>query len=246
MKHDRFVKLKRLVLSFAVAVFAAGCTTIVGHDRELHAVGVYEGFERQQGDNGSPQARVVVDRPGKDIVLLLGSFNGVQWNVELTPNTRLEKLVLYGNGRSSSRVVLNEKTFERFERNETIPYVYADEGFNFRLLVENAPNLYGFSQLDSFHGGYTAVRVGFHVVERQHYLPHLRPNYLSDSVVGRNNLPDITFEATLNGQTGHYNLRGVLLEKASQTYDQPYDVKTVFVTELGATFTFNEKGFAKR
>src|SRR5882672_5937588 len=109
MKHDRFVKLKRLVLSFAVAVFAAGCTTIVGHDRELHAVGVYEGFERQQGDNGSPQARVVVDRPGKDIVLLLGSFNGVQWNVELTPNTRLEKLVLYGNGRSSSRVVLNEK-----------------------------------------------------------------------------------------------------------------------------------------
>jgi hypothetical protein len=60
-------------------------------DAELHAIGVYEGDEKQ---NGRVNVRVTcIKRP---IMLLLIAYKTVEWNVELDQGTRLLKVVLSG------------------------------------------------------------------------------------------------------------------------------------------------------
>ena len=225
--------LIRVFLLFWIAASVGACVSIAKDSRELHAVGLREGIGE------SAEARVIIDRPGKHVVLLLGSQTAIRWKVDSTSRTRFERIVLYGNGRRSSQVFLNGRPYEDFESNEALPLPQVERGLEFRAFVESVPPLYGFAQLDSFHGSEWPPHYGIHLSERQYYVPQLRPNYLAEYVT-HDQLPDLTFVANLNGVLGRYDLQGVLLERVAG-----HKITSVSVQDSGVAFTFNERGLEK-
>src|SRR5262245_21143279 len=140
--------MRALRLVLWLAALTTACATLPEDARELHAVGVYEGFpvrsyegtgiSVREGYNGNVldapglHARVLVDRPDKDVVLLLSSVRDTQWDVEVTPGTRLERVVL-PRARAASRVSLNGTLLESFERSD-LSFGYREEGASFRFL----------------------------------------------------------------------------------------------------------------
>src|SRR5262245_35417542 len=63
-------------------------------ERELHVVGLYEGFTKSGGKVHGGKALVSVKRPGKQVTLVLAAYNSVTWEVSADPDTRLEKVIL--------------------------------------------------------------------------------------------------------------------------------------------------------
>src|SRR5437879_717724 len=107
-----FLRASLVFLAVTSGAFAAA---IPPQTRELHAIGVDKPCFEQTGwqallpipprqadddrqycvESGN-QVKVVVDRPGKDVLLLLGSGVAVQWNVQTSPNTRILQIFRYG------------------------------------------------------------------------------------------------------------------------------------------------------
>jgi|GEM_PF-2242728 len=50
---------------------------------EVHVVGIYEGYGRSNGEVHGPLAKVVLDRPGAEVLLVLMSQSAVRWDVEV-------------------------------------------------------------------------------------------------------------------------------------------------------------------
>src|SRR5262249_39846977 len=69
-------------------------------DRELHVVGICEGFTESGGKIHGGKALVTVNRPGKQVTLVLLTSDPVTWEVTLGKDTKLEKVILGGGGRS--------------------------------------------------------------------------------------------------------------------------------------------------
>jgi hypothetical protein len=65
---------------------------------ELHVIGVYGGAE-VEGEHGiEPRqaVRVTVDRPGKDVELVLTAHDAIDWTIVATPGTRVRRAILSG------------------------------------------------------------------------------------------------------------------------------------------------------
>jgi hypothetical protein len=65
-------------------------------ERELHAVGLYEGHTRTGNQIHGGLAAVTVDRPGKRVTLCLSSQESVTWTVTVAPQSQVEKVILGG------------------------------------------------------------------------------------------------------------------------------------------------------
>jgi hypothetical protein len=72
-------------------------------DRELHVVCVREGITKTGDQIHGGKAAVRVDRPGKLVTLVLCASDTVTWDVSLTPQTRLAKVVLGGSQKQAVR-----------------------------------------------------------------------------------------------------------------------------------------------
>ncbi len=65
--------------------------------RELHVVSIYEGNVRTGTTIHGERATVRVDRPGKSVVLFLGAYGSVTWDVAAAKDTRVESIILGGH-----------------------------------------------------------------------------------------------------------------------------------------------------
>src|SRR5262245_59147413 len=65
-------------------------------DRELHVVGLYEGYTKSNGQIHGDRAQVQVSRPGKKVTLVLVSYKPMTWEVAVNKNTTVEKVILGG------------------------------------------------------------------------------------------------------------------------------------------------------
>jgi hypothetical protein len=257
--------LKLSTLLIVIALPAASFPGVAQPARELHAVSVtapcYEPgipidgpppppppdplerpciYSAGLRDPSAVPTKVVVDRPGKDVVLLLISEWESYWNVEISPGTRIDKIAYWGSRPSGIRLDGDIYPAEKIER--YVATFWGEEGQKFRLLVETVPPLYGFRQLDSFQWQSTAKRSGFLVNEIQRDKPALRPDYLSSYVVPGNQLPDIKFTGALGDVAGIYDLHGTDLGTPPST---PRKKNTVAVPELGETFAWSSLGFSR-
>jgi hypothetical protein len=72
---------------------------ILAANRELHVVGLYEGFGAVHGHGRERQpgtAKVRVRRKGKNVVLVLCAYEPVKWSVEIEKGVMLAKVILSG------------------------------------------------------------------------------------------------------------------------------------------------------
>src|SRR5688572_27676459 len=82
----------------AFVLLAAGFATAA--DPELHVVALFEGsFDAKT--RSSAGAKVTVDRPDKDVVLVVSGSNAIEWEITATPKTKLTKVIFGGSKRQS-------------------------------------------------------------------------------------------------------------------------------------------------
>lgn len=144
----------------AVAI-VAGLASAAMAEPEVHVVGIYEGFDQSDGQIHGPKARVVLDRPGAEVVLVLSSYEALRWEVTLAGGTPMPKVVVSDveNGRDSA-VTVNGQPIQEPER-VTLPLAYRQEGIRFRQLVWQVPGLFNVTRMASFTGTYTAEETPF-------------------------------------------------------------------------------------
>jgi len=164
------------------------CPAAALAEREYHAVGIYEGYEETDGQLHGPRARVLVDRPGADVTLMLLSYAPVRWSIETTPGTSIETIQLGGYQPDRSEVQLNGIPFPEVTRRPDLGSVHEPFGSEFRRLIQAGDSL-GFNGLSSFTSDYTARSDGFILDKVDRADPALRPDALASQVVMRGSLP---------------------------------------------------------
>lgn len=171
-----------------LALFFLLCPLAALAEREFHAVGVYQGYEETDGQLHGPRARVLVDRPGADVTLVLLSYAPIRWWVETTPGTRIETIQLGGHQPERSEVRLDGIPFPEITRRRELRSVHQPHGSGFRRLTRAGTGL-GFDGLSSFSGDYTARPEGYILDRVDPADPALRPDALAGRVAMRGSVP---------------------------------------------------------
>src|SRR3954453_11826603 len=86
-----------LLPAFAASLAAAPVPPVKSDDRELHVVCQGRPVRR----DAATKTEVKVDRPGKEVTLVLGGNQETAWDVRVTDSTRLVKVVLIGMGKQT-------------------------------------------------------------------------------------------------------------------------------------------------
>lgn len=154
---------QRLLPLFLATLFAVSPATA---EVEVHVVGVYEGPRSMTGNKVGREVQVLLDRPGAEVILVLSSYRGVDWQVAIADGTAEPTLVLLQMGREDpeSTVWLNGVREPNPVR-MTLPLTYRPEGKDFRALVALTPDRFGVPRIASFNGSYSAPDDGFAVRE---------------------------------------------------------------------------------
>src|SRR5262245_50517072 len=138
---------------------AAAAPVEVALTTELHAVGVYEGYDSESIKKTGPNAKVIVDRPGKGVVLFLGSVEPVTWDLQIGSETTIKRVILGGSSGQSVRGLPSESPVsEAFLDSSTayaLPSAYERDGTAFRDLARSLVKYTGM-ELSSFRGKYRA------------------------------------------------------------------------------------------
>lgn len=119
-------------------------------EREVHVVTVGKG--RQPDDfYALPEARVVVDRPGREVGLVLLDGGQIHWLVEATAGTLVGEIVRGGPRAASSRVSFDGIPITG-EQVSDLPLVFNPWGRDFRILVDALTDMFGTERLHSLQG----------------------------------------------------------------------------------------------
>jgi hypothetical protein len=121
---------------------------------ELHVVSIYQGAP---GPAGGPArvATVVVDRPDKEVTLVLSANEPVTWEVTATAKTKVKKVILAGYHKQSANLPKGAEQVDYFyEGREGKPYMYMDyriDSSRFRTAIQTINELTR-QEVKSFRG----------------------------------------------------------------------------------------------
>src|SRR5687767_14329041 len=140
----------------AFVLLAAGFAPAA--EKELHVVALYEGHRVNRDGRAPDVAAVTVDRPGKEVVLVVGAHTAVEWDITATPKTKLAKVIFGGSRRQSwkqlSGVVTEEMSAE-CEKQRILPISlnpsYRVDTTRFRIFVRASKQYTGL-EIASFQG----------------------------------------------------------------------------------------------
>jgi hypothetical protein len=164
---------------------------------ELHVVGLYEGANRMRGDPQTSKALVHVDRPGKQVTLIVGAYHSVTWNVIVSEGTQLAKIILAGYEKQTvNELPKNVEVVDAFSQGRqgqmALPYVYSAQSAAFRSAIRQ---IRGVTNLEvaSFQGTYRYDPQRPFVVDRVLGDPQLHSDF--PKVEAAANLPRLEFQA---------------------------------------------------
>jgi len=132
---------------------------------EVHAIGILGSRSGRCCLARPSGVTVTVDRPGRKVLLLLGSREPVTWHVRTSPDTRIAGIVVNGNGDSLARVRLEDMRLDfhpALAVDPDMPLPYRPVGVDYEDLQEHVWRVYG--RLDSFHG-IERPRAGFVIAD---------------------------------------------------------------------------------
>jgi hypothetical protein len=126
---------------------------------ELHAVGIYEGQTRTGKDIHGGKAKVIVRRPGKNVILLLSSYEPVTWDIASSESTTIGKVILAGYHKQATRGLHSAtEVVKAFREAKSKTCLYVGYEINTPSFRNAAKMIAEMTKLDmsSFHGKYRA------------------------------------------------------------------------------------------
>src|SRR5215831_576944 len=131
----------------AVALSVAEPPRDLANGAEIILVSGYEA-----GSRAAPGSRVSVkvDRPGRQVLLVLTSYETIAWDVEATPGTTLKGILVSAYRGPTLRTSAKTPAYA-----VKLPYSYELENRNFAALVEQLKARFGIDRIDAFRGTYT-------------------------------------------------------------------------------------------
>ena len=113
-------------------------------------IAVVSGYEVEEQSRTGTRVRVVLDRPGKNVLLVLTSYERIAWYVEASPNTRVRG-ILVGNRQNESTVNSKVDTKAYFVE---FPYVPQADSREFSSVVAKLNQMFGVAKVDSLRSNY--------------------------------------------------------------------------------------------
>ena len=110
---------------------------------------VVSGYEAANQASNGTVVRVVIDRPGKAVLLVLSSYDKIAWHVEATGGTQLKGIVVSGYERPSVYTTTPAPVYL-----SKLPYGYDKDSGNFASLLNGLNALFGVERVDAFRGAY--------------------------------------------------------------------------------------------
>lgn len=95
--------------------------------------------------------RVKVDRPGKQVLLVLSSYEKILWRVEPSPGTVI-KAILVASYQDRSGVIAEQGTRAYLVK---LPYAYEADNIQFRKLLAQLNTWFGVDKVDAHKGRYS-------------------------------------------------------------------------------------------
>ena len=136
--------LRRILL----ACLFSGLVGEARAEREVHVVAVGTGY-RTDDFYALPLARVVVDRPGQEVGLVLLDGGDIDWRVEATVGTSITEILRSGPGAGNSEVSLSGIPMVGVET-PGLPLVLNPWGRDFRKLLDILADRLGTERIHSF------------------------------------------------------------------------------------------------
>lgn len=110
---------------------------------EIHVV---SGYEPQK----SLTSKIIVNRPNKNVVLILSAYDKINWEVAAAPKTKIIQIVYGGYKDSYVKAPKNAKVMK-----ERLPYTYQTENSNFKKIQNYILKNFGETKMNSFTGNYS-------------------------------------------------------------------------------------------
>ncbi|MDA7429034.1 hypothetical protein PGB28_11250 [Primorskyibacter aestuariivivens] len=152
-------------------------------------VAVKRGWVADGDFQNEPMARVIVDRPGQEVILVLLDDDKVEWRVETTANSFVETILLGGNPTSRSRVELNGIPVSG-AGDDRLLYVNKPRGRDFRRLLAVLGERTALDRIASFQATYTAPALGHRISRVDSTTETLALDYLETLRRPNDDLPD--------------------------------------------------------
>ena len=196
-------------------------------DREVHVVVVGQGYQTDDF-YALPEARVLVDRPGQDVGLVLLDGGQVHWKIEATAGTIIDEIVRSGPRTETSKISFSGIPMVGLQ-DPALPLVYHPLGRDFRAMVNVLSDWFGSDRLHSFQGRHIATASAVSVDHVDTTTVELAQDYLSSQLSSSADLPpmisnwdrdldgDVLFGVEFNengvqltGPHGHAALCGII------------------------------------
>ncbi|NSL53488.1 hypothetical protein HJ583_000470 [Uliginosibacterium sp. IMCC34675] len=107
------------------------------------------GYEPPKG-----AVHVNIDRPGAKVLLVMTSYEQINWRVTASPKTSIVAILVGGYHPSTVSTTLQTQGYM-----VKLPYAYETENVKFRELLVRLNQLFGIEQLSAFRGSYTLPAV---------------------------------------------------------------------------------------
>jgi len=182
----------------AVALLAIALTTLAqAQDRELHAIGVYQGVGGYSSGTTHLEGTVsvTVNRPAKVVTLFLNSYEPVLWKVTVADGTTLEKVFVSGYHTQRIEGVDAAVPVVILSYETGTAYILTSGTINSPEFLASVPKIHALTGLDlsSFQGEYTNTTPGQFVIDAVQDDPRLRSDF--PQPVPDSELPDAALAA---------------------------------------------------
>jgi hypothetical protein len=107
------------------------------------------GYEPSK-DSAGMAVHINVDRPGSEVLLVMTSYEKVNWVVTASNGTRISGILVAGYYPQTVRTTLKTQGFI-----SKLPYATETENVNFKELLVRLNSLFGTSRIDTFRGSYS-------------------------------------------------------------------------------------------
>jgi hypothetical protein len=197
MFATRMLSIAILTLALFASAPAAPPPQPQPDDREVHVIGICEGSTRTGDKIHGGKASVRVDRPGKQVTLVLAAYSSVTWDVSASEKTRLLKVILAGYHKQAAsglpkHVDVVDAYAEGREGQPAIPCAYDMKSARFRPMIQETHELTD-REVVSFQGAYRGDPERPFVVDRVQTDPRLDSDFPKPEAAA--NLPKLDFQA---------------------------------------------------
>ena len=118
----------------------------LANNAEVIFVSGYESKDDSASDN---RIKVNIDRPGKNVLLVLSSYESIVWEVQASPDTNITGVV---QGSYDPSAVITTSPTKGFVAD--LSYTYNLENINFVEVLKQLNKWLGIEQIDAFRGHY--------------------------------------------------------------------------------------------